>query len=630
MKKYFFELVLFTFILLILGYAGIRHNTDMLGNILLSFVFIGATIIPGWAILNTKYFNRYSVFEKFVFSFGFSIAIYAVLSVIAFTSLFDHSQIFSIIAFVILNILSVLYILKTRSYRLFIREKLIRQTLAVVLLFVIFCQIFIRLPFQMPASLPDGPYVFKNPNNLHIKIQRLTDDLPADNYLPFVYSEFLQRGVSFTQNRPMLPGQEVSSRTVLMGLETSYFSNMIYHQAPLPPVLGKFEYVGTMWPDVTTFGNDNKGFKIFLDIAIVLNAIFFFALVLFFMKLFTARKALGASILFLLLPYALSETIFTWPKFLMAYFVILTLYLAISKKGLLLMAVFAALAYHSHPSGLIYVLFIMLYVAIKNAGDISKFHINKPLSQLKYLLRTKRLFLKRLVFMSILFLICISPWIIWTEFIVKIPSNLISQNLANGTGGLTSQLQTRLDNIGDLLFSWRPYGGTLLSQLTSYQLFSFTGSIGLLFFAGYYYLSIYFKKFWLEIILLAVLPLIFLTLPWGNFMGSIAVLFSQPAIPLFFCFTLILLSRNKIITNILILIQFVFSFLVIWYGMYHLNEQIALHTVSIAYLVMLFGIQILFGMIGIYYINDADSRTEKMQQRITRFVHKFPFVYNPR
>src|ERR1700677_359492 len=67
---------------------------------------------------------------------------------------------------------------------------------------------------NMPANLPDGPYVSKEWTR-GVKIQFMTGSLPLDNVLPFEVSEYFLRGISFQDNHPIMPGQEVTNRPVL-------------------------------------------------------------------------------------------------------------------------------------------------------------------------------------------------------------------------------------------------------------------------------------------------------------------------------------------------------------------------------------------------------------------------------
>src|SRR4051812_428026 len=74
----------------------------------------------------------------------------------------------------------------------------------------------LHLDVRLSEPLSDGIYIFKTPTT-NVKVQYLTS-LPADNIIPYAVAEFFLRGVSFKEERPILPGNEVSNRTILMSL----------------------------------------------------------------------------------------------------------------------------------------------------------------------------------------------------------------------------------------------------------------------------------------------------------------------------------------------------------------------------------------------------------------------------
>src|SRR4030095_16461364 len=82
--------------------------------------------------------------------------------------------------------------------------------------FLVLSLALLHVDIQFPETLPDGLYISKS-RTTNVKIQYLTS-LPADNFIPFAVAEFFLRGVSFKKQRPILPGQEVSNRTILMSL----------------------------------------------------------------------------------------------------------------------------------------------------------------------------------------------------------------------------------------------------------------------------------------------------------------------------------------------------------------------------------------------------------------------------
>src|SRR3954454_23590931 len=135
----------------------------------------------------------------------------------------------------------------------------------------------LNLEVRLPESLPDGPYIFKSATT-NVKLQYLTG-MPADNYIPFAVGEFFLRGVSFEDVRPIMPGNEVSNRTILMSLVAMPFRVAL--GAPHDrPWLGTFDYVGTKWPDVSKL-NQASYFDQFAVVALILNSFMLFGLFVF-------------------------------------------------------------------------------------------------------------------------------------------------------------------------------------------------------------------------------------------------------------------------------------------------------------------------------------------------------------
>ena len=287
-----------------------------------------------------------------------------------------------------------------------------RTVVLVWVAFACLCVGITHLSIQFPQVLIDGPYVFKS-HRLHVKIQAMTGPLPADNYIPYVVSEFLLRGISFKKERPLVPGQEVSNRTVLMSLVAIPWRAILDPPPRQVGPLGTFEYVGTQWPDVGKFGED-KYFRQFLAVGIVLNATLLLGAALLF-KSHASDKLLWMGLLLLIVnPYVISQTIFTWPKSLAGFFILLAIDALLQEDSPALSAFFVALAYHSHPYALVFAASFGLYLVYQSFWRR---------------VRRKDVF----VYMAI-FALLVAPWIVWTRLVLKIPSDLMEQNFQGAHG----------------------------------------------------------------------------------------------------------------------------------------------------------------------------------------------------
>lgn len=324
------------------------------------------------------------------------------------------------------------------------------------LLFLVLTLGLLHLDVRYPEPLPDGPYVFKS-HTTNVKVQYLTS-LPADNYIPFAVSEFFLRGVSFQKERPILPANEVSNRTILMSLVGLPFRVAL--GAPRDqPQLGTFTYVGRDWPDVSKLYTDSF-FEQFSIVSLVLNSLLLLGVIVFCGGLGASSIIPVATLLYVTNPYFIGQTIFTWPKALAGFFILLGWNSIRAGDSPAVVAALLALAFHSHPYAIVF------------AGWIALFYLLQR--------QAKSLLLYLLVLVAIL-----APWIIWTRWVLQIPSDLIAQNFSGpGTqeawASVAGFIWIRLHNLFYTLFStvFTVYPFELRAVLESW-LFSLPGAVGL-------------------------------------------------------------------------------------------------------------------------------------------------------
>ena len=264
----------------------------------------------------------------------------------------------------------------------------------------------LHLEVRLPEPLPDGQYVFKTPTT-NVKIQHLTA-MPADNYIPFVVGEFFLRGVSFKNVRPLLPRNEISNRTVLMSLVALPFRVVL--GAPRDhPSLGTYNYIGSEWPDV---GKLNQGtyFEQFVVVGLVLNSLMLLGVFVFCSSLGANPILPFGAILYVTNPYFIAQTIYTWPKALAGFFILLAWASIRRGHGPVIVSVLFALATHCHPYAIVF------------AGCAGLYYLTQWRRE-KSRVPSVALYLLVLAFI-------LAPWIIWTRLVLNIPSDLIAQNFA--------------------------------------------------------------------------------------------------------------------------------------------------------------------------------------------------------
>jgi hypothetical protein len=259
---------------------------------------------------------------------------------------------------------------------------------------------------RLPEPLPDGMYVLKT-HTTNVRVQCLTS-LPADNYIPFAVAEFFLRGVSFKKERPILPGNEVSNRTILMSLVAMPF-RAVLGAAHDHPKLGTYNYVGREWPDVSKL-DPGGSFDQFAVVGLVLNSLLLLGLLVFCSSLVPDSVLPLATLLCVTNPYFIGQTVYTWPKAMAGFFILLAWTSIRRGHRPAVVAALLGLATHCHPYAIVFASCVGLYF-------LTRWRLEKS--------RVPSM----AVYLSVFGLI-LAPWIIWTRFHLNIPSDLVMQNFA--------------------------------------------------------------------------------------------------------------------------------------------------------------------------------------------------------
>jgi hypothetical protein len=288
-----------------------------------------------------------------------------------------------------------------------------------------------HLPIQLPAQLPDGAYVAKA-DVLAVRIQKLTGNLPADNSIPHVVAEYLLRDISFKEHRPILPGQEVSNRPILMSLVILPFRAALSMPERMVEPLPTFEYVGKMWPDFRVLIDDDRAYQISLAVGILLNALMFLggAAYLRSATSISVPLAIICSLGVLSSPYFLFQTVFIWPKAMAGFFIALALLMVHKKSFYGLGAIFIGAAYLSHPYAMVFIAAFLMWVVYDNIFFQKR---SAPLeiqhNGAMRVMRVMRVSAPNIARFLIVLVVIVAPWVVWTKLILQVPSSdLIEQN----------------------------------------------------------------------------------------------------------------------------------------------------------------------------------------------------------
>jgi hypothetical protein len=274
---------------------------------------------------------------------------------------------------------------------------------------------------EKPAEYYDGPYVYKT-DVLSTRIQSLVGNLPCDNALPHVVTEFLLRDIPFAVERPIMPGQEVTNRPFLMAFAVLPFRAALDAPPPVRGRLGRFHYVGSEWPDVTPLLADDA-YSQFLAVAIPLNASLVVGMLWVLSLASPSLVVTALSIaVFTTSYFLLSQTLFAWPKSLCGFWTVAAMmslvkpgsqrpFAAVQPREAAVAGACLGVAYWSHPLALVFAVSLLLVQGVA------------------VLLYRTRAAVENLLVTAVCFAAVIAPWIVWSRLIVCIPSDLLAQNL---------------------------------------------------------------------------------------------------------------------------------------------------------------------------------------------------------
>ena len=205
-------------------------------------------------------------------------------------------------------------------------------------------------------QLPDGPYVTKQ-WQLAGKIQYILDDMPSDNMVPYIVSEYLLNKINLRENSEIIPGQQITDRGVGTSLITvpsiliSGKSNIDYYQTDNLPL---YEYYG-LRPDFMRLFNHGN-FNIFMGAYCAVQLWLLFFACEETERLFGGGKATLFIALLATNFYVITQSVFSWPKIITGYLLLLAVLmlrdteLSFYQKAACA-ALFSGVSPHFHPLG---------------------------------------------------------------------------------------------------------------------------------------------------------------------------------------------------------------------------------------------------------------------------------------
>ncbi|MFN2475455.1 MAG: hypothetical protein ABR526_03825 [Chthoniobacterales bacterium] len=339
-----------------------------------------------------------------------------------------------------------------------------RLGLVLWLAFAVLAVTVTHVTVTLPRELPDWRFIFKKPT-LNVRLQHLTS-LPADNFIPYAVTEYILRGISFARERPILPGNEVSNRTILLSLVALPYRVAISPPAKLTGPLGTFEFVGKQWPDVAKL-YEEESYREVLVVGIFLNSLLLLGCLVVFEAQFRDPPVMPCALMLCITnSYLVAQTVFIWPKAVAGFFLLLAWRVILAGRSAALAGLCLALAYHCHP-----------YAGIFAVG-LGGYYITRA--------RWRWAEVRPAVLFLVAFLVVIAPWLLWTCVVLHMSSDLLWQNVAGeGTQeALASPIAfiwIRAKNLYELvaptMFAVYPVNA---SQLADAAQVSLPGAVGLI------------------------------------------------------------------------------------------------------------------------------------------------------
>ena len=151
-------------------------------------------------------------------------------------------------------------------------------------------------------------------------------------------------------------------------------------------------------------------YRQFLVVGIFLNSLLLLGLIAVFSRVRDALVLPLGAAFYAMSPYLVAQTIFTWPKALAGFFIVLAWHSMRRGFHAGWAAVCFGLAYHSHPYAMIF------------AAGMGLFYCHRWWRG--------KVPLRAAVMFAVVFGLLVAPWFLWTKLALQIPSDLVAQNFS--------------------------------------------------------------------------------------------------------------------------------------------------------------------------------------------------------
>jgi hypothetical protein len=355
----------------------------------LYFVFIHLLLlVPGFALVRKSKLLIDKPALELCAAYLTGIVLMAGFSISGYV--FDIPRIWLLVVPWLLIGLGVFYFLRHRLYRDLVQHRFPLLVLATISLF---SSAFISLGVSgSQPMIPDPKFVPQNNYQVFsVKVLNVAQTIANDNYVPYRQAQFIVNRSDPAKDSFINEwGVHFFQRTPLMGAVTAQFFNLLGDKPP----------IGYTW-GANQLDPDHTYIK-FQLIGQIMNSLFVLPAFYLIRKLWN-RKTAQVSLLFMVpSSYYLFNSFFTWPKSLVAFFILFSWLLLYEKRMryVLMAGVASGVAYLAHDLA-------VLYIA----------------SSVILLLYWRRF--RDILFFLVMNAIFALPWLITSAFIYKKPSTFI-------------------------------------------------------------------------------------------------------------------------------------------------------------------------------------------------------------
>jgi len=315
----------------------------MVANILYLIFINVSLLLPGYVIVKkTKYLSKNPGIE-ISFAYLVTIVFFAFLATVTY-AVNIRAGISRVICWLVL--LACAYIFMRQHYYKDLWK--LRFPLICLVLMTLVSSAFVGLTFNSKYTFVPDPVAQSNRNYhvLSVKVLNISQTQANDNYIPYRQAQFFINHSnpakdSFIQEW----GVNFFQRTPLMGAVTANYFNLFHEKVPIDYTWSK------------TSNDVDHTYVQFQLISNVLNALFIIPAYFLLIKLFNKKTALITCLFLVVSQFFLYNATFSWPKSLVAFFVLLSWLLLLEKKMnyTVLAGIASGVAYLTHDLAILYI-----------------------------------------------------------------------------------------------------------------------------------------------------------------------------------------------------------------------------------------------------------------------------------